>query len=116
MKKETLAFFKASNDLGNNSSLDHILRTVSATSLFFTLSYVYKGIRCIHFSFKETPIIAHFSDNWGINKLLLVEFFIWEQADGWMHPILSIKKMLLVSQRYQPLKQTSSISSLFSNL
>jgi len=115
-EKEKVTFFKASNNLRDNCNLNFVHQAMVFIRLFYTLRNVYKRIGSIHFPIKKMLIIAYSTDNRSIRKLLIVEHFIREHANGWSHSILNIEHMPLVPQQHQPLKQTSSKFSLVSNL
>ena len=46
---------------------------------------------------EEAPIVDSFFHFWSIDDITFIELVIGKKAYGWMHSVLDVKKVLVVS-------------------
>lgn len=80
----------------DGSHLCHV--SLVAARILSTILNVDKGKRPKHGPLKEATLVPHVCDIRPIQDFLVVETEVWEDANGRVHPVLHVQKVLLVSQ------------------
>ena len=109
-------FEKIGYNFGNHSDLNHVLRTIPITKLFFPKSHVDKGERTKHISLEKPLLIVSFFNNGSIRDFPIIKLHVGEKTYRGMHTVLNIKQVFVVAEQYQSLKQASPKLSLLTHL
>ena len=88
---------KASNNVSNDRNFNQISQTSRFVKLLLSMCNVDEGVVNIHSMVKETSVMAFFFDIFSIRNSVTIELCVRKFADGWMHSVLYVEKVGLVS-------------------